>query len=326
MKYFITGGTGFIGDHLIHELLARGEEMVVLVRPSSKHKMYIKHPKLKHHFGDILDYKSLKKGMQGCDYVFHMAALASVWAPSEEIFDKLNIRGTENVLRAALSGGIKRTVFTSTAGVMSPSSDSSNEETPRKVSFFNPYERTKHEAELLVKEYINKGLDAVIVNPTRVFGPGKSESNAVKELIRRYVFGAWRLIPGDGKSIGNYVFVEDVVQGHLQALEKGVKGERYILGGYNLSFNEFFKNLSEVTGIRRKMMHVPLPLIMAYGYLQLFMANVLGIKPLITPQWATKYNYNWALSSEKARKELGYQITPFKVAVEKTIEGIESRE
>ncbi|ELR73322.1 dihydroflavonol 4-reductase, putative [Fulvivirga imtechensis AK7] len=324
MKYFITGGTGYIGEHLVQRLLEDRQQVIVLLRPSSRHKARINHKNLRYVSGDILDYQSLVSGMKGCRYVFHLAALARVWAPSMDIFREVNVVGTENVLKAALYHNVQKLVFTSTSGVMSPSSTNpSNEDTIRTIPFFNAYERTKSEAEVIVKAFVEKGLDAVIVNPSRVFGPG---NNVVTDLIRRYMGGAWRLIPGSGRSVGNYAFIEDVVDGHMLAMKSGVPRERYILGGENLSYNQFFELIARLSDIHKSMVHIPLPVIMVYGYLQLFMASAFNRKPLITPQWIKKYSYNWALTSAKAERRLEYNPMPFQKALKKTIFWIRTKD
>lgn len=320
MKYFITGGTGYMGENLVQKLLQMKQQVVVLMRPSSTDKVRLQHEHLTYVSGDILDYPSLISAMKGCDYVFHLAALATVWAPSVDIFRKVNVKGTENVLRSALYHNIKKFVFTSTAGVMSPSSTgTSDEESPRNVPFFNAYELTKNEAETTVIEFVQKGLKATIVNPTRVFGPGNGKGNIVSDLIKRYIKENWRVIPGDGKSIGNYVFIENVVNGHILAMQKGTPGERYILGGENLSYNKFFEIVAQLSGIRRSMLYIPIPLIMMYGYLQLLMATLSNHKPLITPQWIKKYKYDWKFTSRKATTQLGYQPGSFLEGLKKTI-------
>ena len=213
---FITGATGFIGNRLAHRLADSGCQVVALARTPKK-AASLQHPNIQVIIGSLEDEQALQKGMENADFVYHLAAHASLWAP-DDAFERINIEGTINVLNAALQQGIKRVVVTSTAGVIGPALDGPvTEETKRVVDFFNDYERTKYEAELIVKEYVaQEGLDAVMVNPTRVYGPGQlNESNAVTKLIKQYAEGRWRFLPGDGTTIGNYVFIDDVVQGHI---------------------------------------------------------------------------------------------------------------
>jgi nucleoside-diphosphate-sugar epimerase len=164
------------------------------------------------------------------------------------------------------------------------------------------------------------GIEIVIVNPSRVYGPGVlSDSNGITRIVQRYIRGKWRIIPGNGESIGNYVFVDDVVSGHILAMEKGRSGERYILGGTNLTYNQLFNQLAELTGKKYFMIHVPLSLCQMIAGIMLFIARVLGSAPLITPALIRKYNHNWNISSSKADRELGYRPIDFKTGASLTI-------
>jgi farnesol dehydrogenase len=324
-QYFVTGGTGFIGSKLVAHLLENGEHVTALVREESAAGWSLQHDNLKMAYGDLSDMHRLARAMEGCRFVFHVAGLARPWAPSDSLFFKINTEGTQNILEAARMTGVQRVVFTSTGGVFSPGgSQPADEDTPRSVPFFNAYEQSKAEAEDLVRAYVEDGNEAVIVNPTRVFGPGKfSTSNAVTKMIRKYVFGSWRFMIGDGQSVGNYTFVDDVVQGHLLALQHGQPGHRYILGGTNLSYAALFDVLARISGVHRKMIGIPMWLALGIGQFEQWKADSFGVPPLITPDWLKKYNYDWALSSEKAREEIGYSITPVEDALLQTIHWLE---
>ncbi len=187
------------------------------------------------------------------------------------------------------------------------------------------YETTKQECEHLCFEFCNKGLDVVIVNPPRVFGPGfLSKSNSVTLLIKKYIKGTWRIIPGTGKQIGNYAYIGDVVNGHILAMENGTPGEKYILGGTNISYNDFFELLAEVSGKKYKLFHLPFPIMLRVSKFELFMAETFGKPPLITPPWIKRYLQNRLLSSQKAVNELNYTITPLDEAIAKTIKWLKS--
>ena len=164
------------------------------------------------------------------------------------------------------------------------------------------------------------GTEIVIVNPSRVFGPDiLSDSNGITRIMQRYIQGKWHIIPGDGNSIGNYVYIEDVVTGHIQAMENGKSGERYVLGGTNMTYNQFFNELAEPTGKRNFMIHLPVSLMKMISQMMLFMARVSGRPPLITPALVAKYNHHWNLSSAKAQKELNYHPVDFKTGAGLTI-------
>ena len=172
--------------------------------------------------------------------------------------------------------------------------------------------------------YITSGLNVRIVNPTRVYGPGPLvASNSVTKMISLYRRGRWRIIPGNGKSIGNYVFVDDVVRGHILAMERGKPGERYILGGENCDFLTFFKTLASVTGRSYGMIKLPLSVMLAAAKSSELISNVTGGNPFITAGHVRRYNHDWQMSSEKAVQSLGYTITPLRKGIERTVEWLD---
>ena len=320
-KVFITGATGFIGELLVRALVEQGKTVHALVRSPEKAKK-ISHPQVKIFKGDLSDPESIAEAMSGCREVYHLAAFAKLWAKDPDIFHRINVDGTLFVLEAARKTNVGKVVVTSTAGVLGPSDKGLvSEETPRSLDFFNDYERTKAISEEKIREYVKEGMNVVIVNPSRVYGPGElSDSNAVTKLICKYAEGKWRVIPGDGKSIGNYVFVDDVVKGHLLAMESGKAGERYILGGDNASFDNFFGLLREITGKNQRMFNLPLSLMMFVARTQNLKTKLLGTAPLITPMWVKRYLYNWELDISKATRDLGYEKTSLAEGIRKTLD------
>ncbi len=161
----------------------------------------------------------------------------------------------------------------------------------------------------------------VIVNPTRVFGPGRlTESNSGTLLIDRRARGLSPLLPNRGKNIGNWAFIDDVVEGLMLAMERGRIGERYILGGENVTLREFYQAIDEAAGRRR----LTLPLLgfgaMCFARLEKLLADRFGIYPLITPGWVRTFFSDWAVSSAKAQRELGYQVTPLVESIKKTLQ------
>ena len=171
MKIFLTGGTGFIGAHLINALLAKGDEVHTLARSTEKAKK-IEKPGVKVFKGDILNKESILKAMEGCQQVYHLAGNASIYEKDPSRYFTINVDGTKNIMDAALKLGVKKMVFTSSAGVIGPSVGGVvTEGKVREIDFFNEYESSKAEAEDLVRSYVSeKKLDAVIVLPTRVYG------------------------------------------------------------------------------------------------------------------------------------------------------------
>ncbi len=324
MRIFVTGSTGYIGQKLVQQLVKNGHEIVALYRSETKKKLlYLKNViPVK---GDILDYASLVKAMDKCDQVYHVASFAGVWTNNTYSVYKTIVLGSLNVIRAAQMCNINRIVITSTAGVLGPSKDDivTNENVPDPGDFYSDYESAKFILENVIRTRNNMKPEIILVNPTRVYGPGQlSESNGVTKMIIRYVQGKWTVVPGNGLSVGNYTFIDDVVTGHILAMEHGTPGERYILGGESVSFNTLFAKLRKVSMVHGKNLHIPLIFAIPVARLMLFLANTFGIKPLIVPGLIKKFTTNWIVSSEKAEKELNYKITPLEEGLAKTIDWI----
>lgn len=320
MKYFVTGSTGFIGANLCLKLAGLGQTVHALYR-SERKILILKHENIKIYKGDLLDKASLLKGMESCERVFHLGAYAQVWSRDPNICRTVNVEGTRNVLDAALELGISRVVVTSTAGVFGPSLGSPVEESfVRTEDFFTDYEASKCAMESSIEKYADQGLQVVLVNPTRVYGPGLlSQANSLTRIIDWYLAGRWKIIPGDGDKIGNYVYIDDVVRGHILAMEKGRPGERYILGGTDASYSELFGTLAEVAGRDIRLFKIPQSVLLAFSSLLLLWADIFGGTPPITPGWVRKNLQNWSVSSRKAEKELGYVITPLREGLKKTV-------
>lgn len=323
-RIFITGSTGFIGRKLTMRLADEGNDVVALIRSQSKAKD-LQHDRISFVEGDLFSHDVLEDGMKGCDEVYHLAAFASVWT-KDDTFKTVNIDGTLNILNAARKQGVAKIVVTSTAGVIGPAIDGPvNEDTPRQVDFFTEYESTKYESELKIKECVAQGQHIVIVNPTRVYGPGPlNVSNSVTKLVKQYIEGNWKFIPGDGLSTGNYVYVDDVINGHILSMKNGRAGERYLLGGDDATYFELFDTIAEVGGKKYKLYKMPLGVLLTFGKIQLFMAEKFGRQPMITPGWVRKYLYKWSVSSAKAESELGYKITPLKKGIQNTVDWLKA--
>ena len=328
MKIFITGGTGFIGKKLADKLVSDNNTVILLSRvtpestaPKKQGITFIR--------GDLSDINALRQGMNGCDRVFHLAAFAKPWSADPGEPYRINVEGTLNVFETALECGVKKVVYTSTAGTFGSSVSGStlNEGYGHAGKYQTVYEKTKAEAEKIALDYCRKGLNVVIVNPTRVYGPGKlSKSNSLTRIFKSYIKGSWRIIPGNGRAIGNYVFIDDVVNGHILAAESGVEGERYILGGENLSFRELFAKIGEAAGKSRILLPLPPVVMKTFTGIAGLLNRLTGIPPFITKDWLDKYLNDSIISSEKAERDLGYVITPFSEGADKTIRWLRSSE
>jgi len=325
MSTLVTGGLGFVGRKIVEALLARGESVNVLSLPIADDSFEL-NQKCNITLGDIRDPLAVRKAMKGCTKIYHLAAYARNWASNPETFFEINVRGTETILRAAFETGVEKIVYTSSNLALGPSNGVGvTESHPRTTDFFTEYERSKFIAENLVRSYARDGLDIVIVNPTRIFGPGPlDESNSVTKMILWYLQGKWRLILGDGDAVGNYVFVDDIVQGHLLAMKFGKSGENYILGGENASFNDFFAKLSAIADRHFHLLHLPATIALLFSKFEKARAGVFHHYPLITPGWAKTFLANWENSCAKAEQELGYMPTPLGAGLEKTIRWLQT--
>jgi nucleoside-diphosphate-sugar epimerase len=325
---FVTGSTGFIGTKLVNELVRLGHTVHALTRGTSNTDG-LSHERIKRVTGNILDRQSLEQGMQGCDRVFHLAAYAKNWAKDPKVFFEHNVGGMRNVFEAAAALGVERVVFTSTIVAFGPTlpgvvgTERMSRVTQR---YFTEYEETKTIAEREALQLAAKGFPVVIVNPTRVYGPGKlTEGNSVSLMIDMYDRGKMPVLLNHGKDIGNYVFVDDLVRGHILAMQKGNIGERYILGGENASLKQLFQLVDEVSGKEHFQMSLPPNLAYLYAGFEKEKAEWLGLYPQITPGWVETFLQDWIYSPAKAERELGYTITPLKEGVRMTYEWLLSQ-
>jgi nucleoside-diphosphate-sugar epimerase len=322
VKIFVSGATGYIGSRLALRLANEGNTVHALFRSENKLSA-ITHPNIVFFKGDILERQSIDAAMVGCTQAYHTAAFAKVQDPDPSRIYRLNIEGAMNVIGSGIEAGVMKFVCTSTAGVFGPSGKSSfvDESSPKPDKYFTDYESSKAMLELILRTLCKSGTRIVIVNPTRVYGPGLlSESNGVTRMIKSYEKGRWRSIPGNGKSIGNYAFVEDVVSGHILAMDKGITGESYILGGANVSYNNFFRELGVLTGKNRLMFHIPLGFMLFISHVMLILAKITRTDPLISPPLVKKFIQYWNVSSSKAIKELGYNPVDFNTGLKITLD------
>lgn len=317
-KALVTGGAGFIGYELCKALLRKGFDVTATYRGNLSTSQL--EQKIKWLRGDITDEVFLGQSLKGQQFVFHVAAYAKPYAPTYEVYHRINIVATKLLLDIAITHQIEKVVVTSSAGALGWQENENwitEEANPSYLLTY--YDRSKLEVNKLVQRYADK-IPVVGVSPTRVFGPGKrSKSNAVTEMIFRYQKGKWYFLPGNGEAFGNYVFINDVVKGHLLAMEKGRSGEQYILGGTNLTYRGFFEKVANLTGRKRPLLPLPFWVMNSVGWINELLAKSIGIAPLITRPWIKKYNLNTGVSHQKAQMELGYHPTPFEEGVAKTL-------
>ncbi len=312
----ITGGTGFIGSNLAAALSQQGYAVRIL-RRSSSNLFNVASLSVEHRIGDVRDVESLRSAMRGCDTVFHTAAMVSFWKPVRPLQYEINIGGTKNVVEACLKENIRRLVHTSSiAAIGHPENGMlADESTPFNWQDADSgYKNSKHMAEMEIANGVEHGLDAVMVNPGVVIGPGDIRFNGGK--IIRSVKNHQALFYIDGGM--NIVFVADVVAGHIGAALKGKTGERYILGGENLTHKQAFQITAEVVGGIVPRIRMPISFLKLVGKFFDLAGKVMNKEPFVTSELFSGAGHcNW-YSSEKAQRELGYVITPFRDAVEKT--------
>lgn len=333
---FVTGATGFIGARLVQALTQRGQRVRALSRrdrleplPGGDGGPAAPWPSelVEVVRGDLLDPDSLLRGMQGCSRVFHLAAYAKNWAADPQTFHRLNVQGMQNVFDAARQQRVARVVWTSSIVTFGPTPPGmvGDEAVPRSTpAYLTVYEETKAIAEREALRQAADGFPVVIVNPTRVYGPGHlTEGNALARLIDDYDRGRVPVLLNRGVNVGNYVLVDDVVAGHLLAMERGRIGQRYILGGENVTLKEFFRTVDRVSG--KTHFQLPLgrltPLLLAW--LQQQRAEWWGVYPAITPGWIRTFVVDWAYSSDKAVRELGYRPTPLEEGIRITYQWLQ---
>jgi len=321
-KVLVTGGTGFIGTKLVTELVRRGHIIHVLRRPTSNMEG-LEHEMIHLFTGDLIDCESIRKAMEGCTQAYHLAAYAKNWAKDSKTFYQNNVEGLCNVGEMAKVLGVGRVVFTSsivTCGPTEPGVVGDEEKQCSTPDCFTDYQASKIIGEQQTYQYADQGLSLIIVNPTRVYGPGKlNEGNSVTRMIDLYDRGKFPLLLNHGINVGNYVFVDDIVQGLILAMERGKIGERYILGGENIPLRQMFELIDELSGGKHFQISIPAWFAMFYSRLEQKKAEWFGLYPFITPGWVETFLQDWAYSSAKAEKQLSYKITPLREGIRTTL-------
>jgi dihydroflavonol-4-reductase len=320
MKAFVTGGTGFVGSAVVRKLLADGHTVRALLRAGANTRMLDNLP-VERVNGDLSDVTILQNAMTGCDWVFHVAALYAYWGYTWEDFYQSNVEGTRRALEAAARSGVKRVVHTSSIASLGIPSDGTpgTEETPVALKdMLSDYKRSKFLAEEVVGEFVAKGLPVVTVNPAAPVGVGDHKPTQTGKMIVDFLNGKMPAYVDTGLTI---VDVDDVANGHLLAMEKGKVGQRYILGGENLSLKQVLDLLSEVSGRPQVRARIPRAVALVWAYLDTGLAR-LNPKhiPAATPDAVRVSSKKEYFSSARAMRELGYTYIPAREALRKAVE------
>jgi dihydroflavonol-4-reductase len=315
---FVTGGTGFVGAHVVRVLLARGRTVRCLVRASSRLANLEGLP-VEIVTGDVADPASLKRAMTGARAVFHCAADYRL-APRvpREIYSA-NVEGTRNVLAGAAELGVERVVYTSSVGALGLSSNGSpaNEETSVNTRhLIGHYKKSKHEAERIAREFAAKGLPVVIVNPSTPVGEMDIKPTPTGQMIVDFLN---RRMPAYVETGLNVVDVRDVAEGHVLAAEKGRVGERYILGNRDMTLKEIFDALSALTGIPSPTVRLPHWIPLAAAAVDTFASRLAGRQPRVPLEGVRMSRHRMFFDSGKAVRELDFPQTPVEQALARAV-------
>ncbi len=314
----VTGGTGFLGSNLAIALLNEGCNVRILRRATSHHRA-IGHAPVEHCTGDVLDPASLRRALHGCDTVFHTAAVISYWRKERERMMEVNVVGTRNMVEASLEMGVRRFVHTSSVAAVGFRTDGGlvDEGTEFNWHLYDVrYRIAKYRSEQEVLRGAKLGLPAVIVNPAVVVGPrdmkfrgGQIVRDVYKKRVFYYVDGGM-----------NVVSVDDVVRGHIAAARQGRIGERYILGGENLTHRAIFTMAAEVTGGIKPLFRLPTGCVRFVASVAEAVATLLGTRPWVTRELVAALGMTSWFDIRKAKRELAYSVTPVRAALEQTFD------
>jgi dihydroflavonol-4-reductase len=320
MKAFVTGATGFVGSHVARALTEQGADLRLLVRPTSP-TANIEGLRGDRVVGDLCDLESLKYAMAGCDVVFHVAADYRLWARDPREMYRSNVEGTRNVIQAAQLASVRRVVYTSSVSTMGFTRNGhlAHEDSPVNLrEMIGHYKKSKFQAESLALEAGRNGAAVIVVNPTTPVGERDIKPTPTGRIIVDFLK---RRFPAYVDTGLNLVDVKECARGHLTAMEKGKPGERYVLGGENLSLKQILDKLAAITGLPSPRVKLPYALALATGVVDTAIRGVLlRREPRVTIDAARMGRKKMFVSSAKAERELGWQIVPVDNALRRAVE------
>jgi dihydroflavonol-4-reductase len=317
-RALVTGGSGFVGSAVAHALAARGFAVSVLVRPSSPRTNLVGLA-CEIVEGDMGDAGSMIRALDGMRYLFHVAADYRLWARNPGDIIRNNLEGTRNVMEAARICGTERIVYTSSVATLKPLAGAPADEASRLEAHdaIGAYKQSKLGAQLLVETMIaEKGLPAVIVSPSTPVGPRDIRPTPTGRIIVEAASGRMPAFVDTGL---NVVHVDDVAEGHIQALERGASGQNYILGGQDVTLRDLLAAIARCTGRRPPRWRVPREPLFPLAYAAEAIARLTGKEPFITADGLRMARYRMFFSSAKAERELGYKARPYKSGIEDAI-------
>jgi dihydroflavonol-4-reductase len=312
-KTLVTGGTGFLGSHVVRALAARGDELRLLLRRGSSAD-HLSDLEVERASGDVTDRRAVRAAIDGVERVFHLAGTTSMRPTNRDAIFELNVKGTRIVMEEALAAGVHRVVHTSSVAAIGPARPrgTADETQPFRIGHLGiAYVNSKHEAEVEALRVGAHGLGVVIVNPSFVLGPDDPKGTSM-QLVRRFLLGR---IPAYVEGGLNIVDVRDVAQGHLLADEKGAVGERYILGGRNFTFDRLFADFARISG--RERLPVKLPAVPTALAAEIMTRARLPLP--VSPDEVRSAAHWWTYRNTKARRELGFEPRPHEETLEDAV-------
>jgi dihydroflavonol-4-reductase len=308
MTTLVTGAAGFLGSHVARQLVARGENVRVLMRASSTNRA-IADLSLEYVTGDLRDPASLDRAMKDVKRVFHVAADYRLWARrSQDIYDS-NVGGTKNLLDAAKRAGVEQLIYTSTVATIAVDRPKlPNELTDAKLEeMVGHYKRSKWMAEKEALSAAKSGLPVIVAMPTTPVGPWDWKPTPTGKIILDFLNGK---MPGYVETGLNFVGVEECAAGHLLVSEKGKVGERYLLGGENLTLKQMLDALAKITGLRAPSLKIPHGLALGVAYANTAFSRLLGREPGIPVEGVKIARHNMFVDCSRAPRELGFKNAP----------------
>ena len=320
MLVFVTGATGFLGSHVARVLQEQGASLRLLVRPSSDLRN-VADLNAERVTGDLRDVTTFEKALAGCDALFHVAADYRLWVKDPEQMYRSNVEGTRGLIEAARKQGVRRIVYTSSVATMGFSSNGTvaNEDSPVSLAeMIGPYKRSKFMAEQVAFEAAWAGVDVVVVNPTTPIGERDLKPTPTGRIVVDFLK---RKFPAYVDTGLNLVDATECARGHIQAFEKGRAGERYILGGENLTLKQILDRLAEITGLPSPKVKLPYFFALAAGVVdETVTGRILGKEPRATIDAVRMGRKKMFITSAKAERELGWRSSPVDGALQRSVD------
>jgi dihydroflavonol-4-reductase len=306
MTVLVTGASGFVGAAVARELVRRGTDVRVLLRTASNPRNLENLP-VTRAVGDLQDRESLDRALRGCEALFHVAADYRLWVPDAAAMYRVNVDGTRSVLEAAVQAGVKRIVYTSSVATLGTTADGrpADETTPSTLDdMIGPYKRSKFMAEEVVRGMAATGVPVVIVNPSTPIGPGDVKPTPTGSFIVDALAGRMPAYVDTGL---NVVHVDDVAAGHLLAHDRGAIGQRYVLGGTDMTLREILAACGRISGRSSSPVRLPHGAVLPVAYVAEAWARVSGRAPRVTVDGVRLSRKHMYFSSKRAAQELGYR-------------------